>query len=482
LKVGPSINQEFVASFSSFSCEKLTIDRNQQTQKFACPCGAVAHQRRNPEKLQSLCRKNPHSEPDEHHFADSDDEEDLDIDNQASSHDSEDPLLEDEHSPLDGDRPPLDDGDAPFDDVDQDHDFDHPWEPTPPAAEPDMFVETETTVDSDVIHQEENLVGQSGDSQVDMVVDLDPDHTTYLEETFDSQSDDEAADPVDIQMDSCSDNDMDVNLEGGESDYDIPGLDRIRSTLRDFGIEVHPQYNWIICIDCGENPTIGSAHSHRRNKHKLPRNSPKKLPTPSTFHALLRELHADHPLPAPTHAIERIPNLKCVDAVRCGVEDCPIILANRKRLSEHCFEHHPTVLRNRRPFISVTAHQLGDSFRRNRKYVQIINDVDRRDDSIISDILQKFVELKVGKPPSTYTLANNARSLTPFLAKTGWHKPLQGVNIPRLQATVLPPNPECEPNFHHLKDIVRQYYMSAGKLIDQLSTLTLRYIRSANPG
>jgi hypothetical protein len=104
------------------------------------------------------------------------------------------------------------------------------------------------------------------------------------------------------------------------------------------------------------------------------------------------------------------------------------------------------------------------------------------DNPALADVLTQFNQLRVGLSGDTYQVAAS-RQRSPFLAKTDWDHPIQGVNLAALRPTAHPPTFVAEPNLYLLKGHFRNHFQKIAEELKDLkvSILTLRHLHSANP-
>jgi hypothetical protein len=159
------------------------------------------------------------------------------------------------------------------------------------------------------------------------------------------------------------------------------------------------------------------------------------------------------------------------------VGDCRAILSNRKRLVEHARKCHEGDVHAR----DITAHPIG-TFKGHMKLVEILAADNLAHNPALADVLAKFGQLQVGLSGDTYRVAAS-RQRSPFLAKTDWDHPIEGVNLSALRPTAHQPKYAVEPNLYLLKGHFRNHFQNiAAELKDlKVSILTLRYLQSANP-
>jgi hypothetical protein len=162
---------------------------------------------------------------------------------------------------------------------------------------------------------------------------------------------------------------------------------------------------------------------------------------------------------------------------------CNQVFSSLKRLREHCKANHPDSTGRGTPYTRVKAHPTSLDLV-NRRYVEILATKDPLEDNLaLSAVLDKFKELNVGRAPATFQRASNARIRAPFVAKTNWDHPLVDVALAKVRLTAAPPDAKLEPHLVRLKSLTRDYYLSVGETLRELqvSHLTLRHIRSADP-
>ena len=121
-----------------------------------------------------------------------------------------------------------------------------------------------------------------------------------------------------------------------------------------------------------------------------------------------------------------------------------------------------------------------------RQYVEILPANDPMVNNLtfkLSTVLDEFKELTTGRRPTTFQRATDARIRTPFVAKTNWDHPLVDVELASVRLTVAPPDTKTEAHLVRLKSLIWDYYLMVGEALRelQISHLTLRHIRSADP-
>jgi hypothetical protein len=198
---------------------------------------------------------------------------------------------------------------------------------------------------------------------------------------------------------------------------------------------------------------------------------------------LLVILKADDPVPPPTTPISQIPSLSVVDGVRCMMGSCNQVFSSLRRLRGHCKTNHTDSTGHRIVYTRVKAHPTSLDLV-NRRYVEILAAKNPLEDNLaLSAILNKFKDLNIGRPRATFQHANNARIRAPFVAKSNWDHPLVDVAIAKVRSTAAPPDAKLEPHLVRLKSLIRDYYLLVGEALRELqvSHLTLRHIRSADP-
>ena len=283
------------------------------------------------------------------------------------------------------------------------------------------------------------------------------------------------SDNSDAEIEPDESNNMDVDIPMTPLCIDMQ--DHLGQLLK-IGIDVHLTYCWPICIDCLEVIPKSDMHGHRRNHHPTPRHSPIQLPHNRDLLSMLAAVGAvDLPFPVPSEPIPRVNIIKVVPAKRCTVGDCLAILADRKRLTEHARKFHQGTVE----FRDITAHSIG-MFKRYKKFVEILPGDDPGDNIVLADVLAKFDHLRVGLSGETYQTAAT-RQRSPFLAKTDWDHPIQGVNLSALRPTAHPPTFAAEPDLYLLKGHIRNHFQKIAEELKDLkvSILTLRHLRSAKP-
>jgi hypothetical protein len=282
--------------------------------------------------------------------------------------------------------------------------------------------------------------------------------------------------------------DMDVELDVTEARLAGEQPEVAAAARRELlvhGIDVNPTHQCIICVNCMQRIQFNNTYSHFRSKHASRSRITDAFPSRPDLERLLVILKADDPLPPPTTPIPKIPSLCVVDGVRCMVGSCNQVFSEVKRLREHCRLKHPDSTGRHTAYIRVKAHPTSLDLA-NRRYVEILPAEDPLANNLaLSTILNKFKELNIGRPRTTFQRANNARIRTPFVAKTNWDHPFVDVELAKLRLTVAPPDTklELEPHLVRLKTLIRDYYLLVGEALRELqvSHLTLRHIRSADP-
>jgi hypothetical protein len=284
--------------------------------------------------------------------------------------------------------------------------------------------------------------------------------------------------------DAGQDMDVDLDLTEVHPTSEQPELvAAAHRKLLALGLDVNPTYHWIICVDCQERIQLQNTYGHCRNKHPARSKLTDTFPSRTEFERMLLTLKANQPLPPPSCPISQVPSLRVVDGVRCITNSCARVFSELRRLREHCRKEHPELTNRRTPYTRVKAHPTSLD-RANRRYVEILAaHLPPAENLALSTILNKFTELKIGDPRTTFQRAKNARIRTPFVAKTNWDHPLVDVELAKVRPTVAPPDPKHEPHLARLKSLVREYYLLVGEGLRELqvSHLTLRYLRTADP-
>ena len=280
--------------------------------------------------------------------------------------------------------------------------------------------------------------------------------------------------------------DMDVDLDVTEAHLAGEQLEVAAAAHRELlahGLDVNPTYRWIICVDCKQRIQFHNTYRHCRSKHPSRSRVTDTFPLRPELERLLVILRADDPLPPPTTPIPKIPSLCVVDGMRCMVGSCNQVFSEVKRLREHCRLKHPDSTGHRSAYTRVKAHPTSLDLV-NRRFIEILAQNDpSANNTALSTILNKFKELTTGRRPTTFQRTTNARIRTPFVAKTNWDHPLVGVELASVRSTVAPPDTKTEAHLVRLKSLIRDYYLMVGEALRelQISHLTLRHIRSADP-
>jgi len=349
--------------------------------------------------------------------------------------------------------------------IDIDFDVPHPLQSDFPDVQTAFDDNADTVIHDDGIsaHDDTYIVPPTIDPSEELPDDLTDGHASPMLSEIDEEEDEVIEHPL-IEVDE---------FEAASA----------RQYLRDRGIDVDPRYNRTLCIDCGVCLPPHHIHGHRSRRHCQKRAHYKILGTKDKIVENLRLLNAFHPHPFPPTPVPAIDGLTILQGYRCGVPACGSlqVFSSKRLLSRHYLNHHPEVPPRKRPFNVVSAHQVGQ-FCGTREYIEILPPDTPAPGDPLCDIFARYEDLGVGAHSTTYKAAKNTRAKTPFLAKTKWDLPLQGVNLGLVRSAVSPPNEKTEEHLYRLRTLVRQYYHNIAAHLDSgLSTLVLRYIHSADP-
>ncbi|KAG9311149.1 hypothetical protein JVU11DRAFT_8215 [Chiua virens] len=246
--------------------------------------------------------------------------------------------------------------------------------------------------------------------------------------------------------------------------------------LLSWGLRVESQFKLTICVPCSSPINFETAHSHIRDRHKIPRDAPAPLPSKEELINMLRSLDADKVVTEIRGPISPIEGLPLVDAFKCTIPGCPspFVFPSSRRFDEHCQSDHPNA--PKRTSRAVKGHFLSNALV-SRKMVEV-SDLPSASPISLSDSVEHYLaSVKLYSFPSVFQKLSDERLKGTIFAQVGWDQLLVGVDIRELRKTVATPT-VVDVEYYRLTQSVESYYTLVSLLISSLPVLTARAVLS----
>jgi hypothetical protein len=247
--------------------------------------------------------------------------------------------------------------------------------------------------------------------------------------------------------------------------------------LFQYGIAINEPWHLFICLSCQQGYHLGNAGTHLRSVHQVPFTEQVKMCLARC--ACEFQIQAKYPSIPPSQipTVEQIAGIAMIQEYGCP--GCPIA-GSKKYIQNHLAKesthrghngvpvggtYTQTINKgNMKVKIRVLPSTQGNQSAESNKGPDAWIELFRRNLTVI--------QIRARQTP-------NARYISPWLMRTGWHELVEGHDIEELRAFV--DLPKAGSTLAWIHPLVSQYLNNASALIAQTSMQTLQRINSSDP-
>lgn len=223
-----------------------------------------------------------------------------------------------------------------------------------------------------------------------------------------------------------------------------------------------------ICLDCQSSFTTDSVLSHLKREHTRLSLKPRELKINLENIAKVANIAAE--LPTIEGTVPAFAGLKVHKSTGCPF--CPYA-ASLRVVQNHMNQKHPSMTGVPMMDISVQVLNSGIS----KSYFRVVIPVEQGC-TIQSKLVQELVEFDWKATSGQNSADLNARMISPWLMRTGWHLYADGKDPKQLKAYVSMPQ---QGEFDGLHTNILEYCDYATNLMDSTDELVLQRINTSDP-
>ena len=238
--------------------------------------------------------------------------------------------------------------------------------------------------------------------------------------------------------------------------------------LEPMGVVINTRLGLFICVGCSSCYTVDGAISHMQRKH--PECHMQQREIQETLYSIAKEADICNDYPDIQGTVVAYEGLTVQTSTGCP--HCPYA-ASDKVVKRHVREKHSG--EDHAPLEQTVKVQVLNSGHC-PAYFRVVEAM-KDTTPITSNIVQELESYDWREGGRTGDIPN-ARMISPWLMRTGWHVYVNGHNISQLHALVSMPKPE---EFVDLQKGILAYFERATDMIDMTDELVLQRLNTSDP-
>jgi hypothetical protein len=240
-------------------------------------------------------------------------------------------------------------------------------------------------------------------------------------------------------------------------------------TLTTISLAINTTLQLFICLSCQNAQTSASIleHFRRKHPHSLTSDLRNYIQEIAGCANILSHYPTIHPSMEPVIHVSGLPV-----SILTGCSQCPYV-ASKKCVAKHIQKEHSLAI----PQDNISAQCLNIGV--TKVYFRVKNPSIIASSLEFSDTLLYAFNSFDWTTFSNITANPNARMISPWLMRTGWHNHILGFDIQELCQLVAMPE---ESEFPGLHSCIKTYFADATNLIDHTDLLVLQRLNTPNPG